>query len=125
MERMQKPAGRPANKPLVWLPFAAGGLIAALLLPVIVLAVLLLALGIADSPLVDYDHLQSVMKNPASRVFCFILLTSVIWHAAHRTRMTLQDLVVRRPAARRLNARLLYLGATAATAALALALLRF
>lgn len=108
---------------MVWLPFAAGGTVAAFLLPAVMLAALLVSLGALPADALSHDRIQALVGHPAGKLAILVVLALPLWHAAHRLRMTLQDLGVRRPGARRLVARLCYGVATLATAALLYGLL--
>ncbi len=77
-------------EPLLWLLFSAGGVVAALVIPV-----LLLLFGLAfpldwlspPSP----AHMLGVLGHPLSRVTIFISCTLLLFHSAHRVRFTLYD----------------------------------
>jgi fumarate reductase subunit D len=81
---------RRSPEPLLWLLFSAGGMVAALLVPV-----LLFLFGIAfpldwlTAP--DYAHLLSVLRNPVTRLVLFGLCALALFHWAHRFRYTLYD----------------------------------
>lgn len=100
-----------SNKPVLWLPFAAGGTLAALALPAVVAVVLADSLGWLPGGGLAYPRVQAWIENPWIAAGLFVFITLVLWHAAHRLRMTVQDIGVRRPAARRVAARLCYLSA--------------
>jgi len=76
-------------EPPLWTAFSAGGVIAALVLPV-----LLFVFGLAV-PLgwvhPNYDHLLGVLRNPVTRVVLFVVVALSLVHAAHRLRFTLYD----------------------------------
>jgi succinate dehydrogenase subunit D len=79
-----------SNKPILWLPFAAGGLVAALIIPVLILITgLLLPLGILSLP---YDKMAAFAHNPLGKLILFGTVALPAWHAAHRLRMTAHDL---------------------------------
>ncbi|MCP3819091.1 hypothetical protein NLX86_13500 [Streptomyces sp. A3M-1-3] len=77
-------------EPLLWLLFSAGGMAAALLVPV-----LLLLFGIAFPlgwlPAPDHAHLLSVLRHPLTKVVLFGLCVLCLFHWAHRFRYTLYD----------------------------------
>ena len=98
-----------SNKPVLWLPFAAGGMLAALALPAVILVVLLDSLGQLPAGGLHYARVSAWIGNPWLALLWFAFLSLVLWHAAHRLRMTLQDLGVRSQGARRVAARLCYL----------------
>ena len=113
-----------SNKPLVWLPFAAGGMLAALLMPALMLALLAGSLGWFDPAALGHERVLAVVSHPLVATGLFVVLSLVLWHAAHRLRMTVQDLGVRTPRPRRWLARVCYLLAALGTLALAVVLLR-
>ena len=74
----------------VWLLFSAGGVMAALFLPVLVfLFGLAFPLGWVDPP--DHDHLLAVLGNPLTLLVLLGLFVLLLVHAAHRFRYTLYD----------------------------------
>ena len=79
-----------SNKPILWLPFAAGGLVAALIMPILILITgLLVPLGVLHLP---YEKLAAVAHNPIGKLVLFGIVALPAWHAAHRLRMTAHDL---------------------------------
>jgi succinate dehydrogenase subunit D len=79
-----------SNKPILWLPFAAGGLAAALIIPVLILITgVLMPLGILPLP---YEKIAAFAHNPLGKLILFGTVALPGWHAAHRLRMTAHDL---------------------------------
>src|SRR5262249_14940585 len=79
-----------SNKPILWLPFAGGGLVAALTIPVLILITgLLLPLGLLPLP---YEKMVAFAHNPLGKLILFGAVALPAWHAAHRLRMTAHDL---------------------------------
>jgi fumarate reductase subunit D len=75
---------------VLWVLFSAGGVLAALLLPV-----LLFLFGLAF-PLTwlsppSYEHLLAVLHHPLTRIILFLVCTLSLVHGAHRFRYTLYD----------------------------------
>lgn len=112
-----------SNKPLLWLPFAAGGMLAALLVPAMMLVFLLDSLHAFPSANLGYERMLAFAAHPLARIAWFGIVALLLWHAAHRLRMTLQDLGVRTPGARLLSARLCYGAASVGTLLLGWAVL--
>jgi succinate dehydrogenase subunit D len=79
-----------SNKPILWLPFAAGGLVAALIVPALIVTTgVLLPLGLVDLP---YEKMAAFAHNPIGKLVLFGTVALSAWHAAHRLRMTAHDL---------------------------------
>ena len=77
-------------EPLLWLLFSAGGVLAALLIPIILfLFGLAFPLGWITPP--DHEHLRAVLRHPLTRVGVFSLAMLSLFHWAHRFRYTLYD----------------------------------
>ena len=77
-------------EPLVWLLFTSGGLVAALLLPVLLLLFgLVFPMGWASAP--AEAHLLSVARNPLTRIVLLGLCILALFHWAHRFRYTLYE----------------------------------
>ncbi len=80
-------------KPLLWSLFASGGLLAAFLLPVVIFITgLAIPLGVLGDNVFAYERMLAFAQNPIAKLFLFIFVFLLLWHAAHRLRMTLHDL---------------------------------
>ena len=85
-----------SSEALWWSLFAAGGMVAALLVPVhILLAGILLPLGWIPRESLSYDRMVTLIGHPLIRVYFFVLLSLPFFHCAHRFRHTLYDLGLR------------------------------
>lgn len=96
------------SKPLIWLPFAAGGTLAAFVLPALMFAVLLATSGAWPADVLAFERVSAFAAHPAGAIALLVVLGLPLWHAAHRLRMTLQDLGVRGARARTAVARVCY-----------------
>jgi fumarate reductase subunit D len=77
-------------EPLLWLLFSAGGVVAALLMPMIlVLFGLAFPLGWIAPP--AHPRLSLLLANPLTRLALFVACALSLVHAAHRFRYTLYD----------------------------------
>jgi fumarate reductase subunit D len=86
---MAHPQGRTTPEPFVWLLFSAGGVVAALVLPVlVVLFGVAIPLGWVAAP--DHAHLLAVLRNPLARLGLIGICALALVHAAHRLRFTLE-----------------------------------
>src|SRR5262245_60891714 len=77
-------------EPLLWLLFSAGGVLAALLIPVL-LFLFGLAFPLGWLPPPDHGHLLAVLRHPLTRLALFLLCVLALFHGAHRFRYTLYD----------------------------------
>jgi fumarate reductase subunit D len=77
-------------EPFVWLMFSGGGVVAALVLPVLlILFGVALPLGWISAP--DHAHLLGVLRNPITRLGLLAVSFLALVHGAHRFRYTLHD----------------------------------
>jgi fumarate reductase subunit D len=77
-------------EPFLWLLFSAGGVVAALLMPVhLFLFGVAFPLGWLDPP--GYQKVLALVRLPATRIYLFILCSLPLFHWAHRFRYTLYD----------------------------------
>jgi len=84
-----------SNKPVVWALFAGGGTLAAFALPAIIFS---LTLGVAPGWIsVDalaYERVVAGLQSPLAKIFVLGVTVLILWHAAHRLRITAHDLGV-------------------------------
>lgn len=111
-----------SNAPVFWVLFGAGGMLAALIGPVLVLITGLAApLGAGLAPqLLGYPHLHALARNGFGKACLFIVIALFAWHAMHRIFHSLHDLGLRTGAAAKLAC---YGGALTLTVVTAVALL--
>lgn len=77
-------------EPLLWMLFSAGGVVSALLMPVLVaLFGLAFPLGWIAPP--SHEHIRAVVGHPLTRLVLFALTMLSLFHWAHRFRYTLYD----------------------------------
>jgi fumarate reductase subunit D len=77
-------------EPLLWTLFSAGGVVAAMVLPVLVLLFgVAFPLGLLTPP--PHDYLLSLLRHPLTRFGGFVVCLLSLIHAAHRFRYTLYD----------------------------------
>ncbi len=76
--------------PLPWLLFSAGGVLAALFLPVLMLLVgIAFPLGLISAP--KHDHVHGLLSNPLTLLVLLGVFALSLFHWAHRFRYGLQD----------------------------------
>ncbi|MGA2411385.1 MAG: fumarate reductase subunit FrdD [Candidatus Binataceae bacterium] len=81
-----------SNEPIVWFLFGTGGFFAAFFLPIhILLYGLLFPLGALPDP--GYGPTFALLHNPLTRIYLFLLVMFCLFHAAHRIRLTLSDVL--------------------------------
>ena len=79
-----------SNEPFLWAAFSAGGVVAALLIPVhLFLFGLAFPLGWLQPP--SYERLLALVRLPWTRIYLFLLCSLPLFHWAHRFRYTLYD----------------------------------
>jgi fumarate reductase subunit D len=77
-------------EPLVWLTFSGGGVLAAVVLPVLVfLFALAVPLGWVSTP--DHAQLRAIVGNPLTFLVLLGMFVVLLVHSAHRFRYTLYD----------------------------------
>jgi len=75
-------------EPLLWMLFSAGGVLAALFLPILLLLFgLAFPLGWLAPP--RHEQLLAVLGHPLTRLVLFFVCTLALIHGAHRFRYTL------------------------------------
>ncbi|HXY50263.1 MAG TPA: fumarate reductase subunit FrdD [Terriglobales bacterium] len=81
---------KPSNEPLFWTLFSAGGVVAAIFIPIqLFLFGLAFPLGLLHGP--SYEQLMSLVRLPLVRIYLFLLCSLPMFHFAHRFRYTLYD----------------------------------
>lgn len=81
---------RRSAEPFVWLLFSAGGVTAALVLPVLLL-LFGVALPLGWIPAPEQPHLLAVLRHPLTRLGLLAVCALSLVHGAHRFRYTLRD----------------------------------
>jgi fumarate reductase subunit D len=83
-----------SNAPIFWLLFGAGGMLSALIGPMLVfitgIAVPLGLLLPADA--MSYSHMQVLVQSFPGKGFLFTVIALFMWHAAHRLFHSVHDL---------------------------------
>lgn len=79
-----------SNEPFLWSLFSSGGMIAALIFPILLLLFgLAFPLGWLNAP--SYEQLLALVRHPLARLVLFALCSLPLFHGAHRFRFTLYD----------------------------------
>ena len=77
-----------SNEPFLWSLFGAGGMVAALFMPITILITGVLVMCNAVAP----EELRGLCGKPLVRLYLFVLISLPLFHWAHRFRFTLVDL---------------------------------
>jgi len=81
---------RQSNEAFFWVLFSAGGVVAALLIPVqLLLFGVAIPSGWVQAP--SYEHMMALVRLPQVRIYLFVLCSLSLFHWAHRFRYTLYD----------------------------------
>jgi len=79
-----------SNEPFLWLLFSAGGMLAALLIPIVLFMYgLAFPLGWLEPP--SYQRMLALVSHPLTRLAIFVFCLLALCHWAHRFRYTLYD----------------------------------
>ena len=84
-------------EPLWWSLFGIGGAVAAFLFPLhIFIQGVAKPLGLVSPDILNYDQLHALFQSPVIslivKLYLFALIVFPLFHAAHRIRLTLEDL---------------------------------
>src|SRR3972149_8186685 len=80
-------------EPLWWSLFGLGGAIAAFLFPAhILIQGVFTPAGILPADTLQYENFSGLLHSPFVRIYFLALIVFPLYHAAHRIRMTLEDL---------------------------------
>ena len=86
-----------SHEPIFWSLFGAGGVIAALVLPVLVVITgILWPLGLMPEAALSYERMHGFAASIIGPPILFAVIVFTLWHAAHRIFHSLHDLGVHR-----------------------------
>lgn len=81
-----------SNEPIIWLLFGAGGMLSALLAPVLVLITgLLVPLGLLPKDTMSYQRVLAFAQNPLGKLVLLAVIALFLFHGVHRFVTTLND----------------------------------
>ena len=81
-----------SNEPVIWLLFGAGGMLSALVGPVLVLITgLLVPLGILPKDTLSYQRVLAFLQNPFGKLVLLAVISLFLFHGVHRFVTTLSD----------------------------------
>ena len=82
-----------SNEPIWWSLFSAGGMVAAMIFPILIIITgILVPFGLASDDPLNFERIHSaVTQNNYVKLIFFIVITLPLFHWAHRFRFTLVD----------------------------------
>ena len=82
-----------SNEPIWWSLFSAGGMVAAMIFPILIIITgILVPFGLASDDPLNFERIHSaVTQNNYVKLIIFIVITLPLFHWAHRFRFTLVD----------------------------------
>ena len=83
---------RYSREPLFWSLFSAGGVVVALLLPVLIV----LTGFVLPAERIDFSRLEDIFRHPVLKVVIFAVAAATFLHWANRFRHTLVDMGLRK-----------------------------
>jgi succinate dehydrogenase subunit D len=85
-----------SNAPVFWVLFGAGGMLAALFGPVLVLITgIATPLGVVPPGLLSYARMLALARHWSGKALLFLVIALFAWHAMHRIFHSLHDLGMR------------------------------
>lgn len=79
------PGLRKSHEPVFWALFGAGGMLAALVAPALILLTgILIPLGLIAPAALDYRQALALVRHPLGGFATFTIITLFLWHGAHR-----------------------------------------
>lgn len=91
---MTHPHGQRAIAPIFWLLFGAGGMLAALFGPALIVLTGIMAphgWGV-PAPWTDYAHVLGFARNPLGKLVILAVIALFFWNGAERVFLTLKDM---------------------------------
>ena len=82
-----------SNEPIWWSLFSAGGMVAAMIFPILIIITgILVPFGLAGDDPLNFERIHTaVTQNNYVKLIFFIVITLPLFHWAHRFRFTLVD----------------------------------
>ena len=81
-----------SNEPIWWSLFSAGGMVAAMVLPILIIITgVLVPFGWAGNDPLNFEKISTGVSNELIKLFFFFIITLPLFHWAHRFRFTLVD----------------------------------
>ena len=82
-----------SNEPIWWSLFSAGGMIAAMVFPVLIIITgIIVPLGLVNDNPLNFARIYSAVSHPVIKLVLFVVISLPLFHWAHRFRFTLVDI---------------------------------
>lgn len=82
-----------SNEPIWWSLFSAGGMIAAMVLPVLmVITGIVVPFGLAGEDPLNFERIHSAVSHSVTKLILGVVIALPFFHWAHRFRFTLVDI---------------------------------
>lgn len=78
--------------PAFWLPFGAGGMVAALFGPALILITGFLAPSVFPARFASYESALAFARHPLGKLIILAVIALFLWHGAERVFLTLKDM---------------------------------
>lgn len=84
------------HEPVVWSLFGAGGMLVAMLTPMLVLITgVLVPIGLISPETLSYERMLAFAQNPLGKLILLTIIALPLWHAFHRIYHCLHDFGIR------------------------------
>ena len=81
-----------SNEPIWWSLFSAGGMVAAMTFPILIIITgILIPFGLAGDDPLNFEKISTGISNQLIKLILFTIITLPLFHWAHRFRFTLVD----------------------------------
>jgi|TARA_B110000263_G_C15271268_1_gene493614 fumarate reductase subunit D len=81
-----------SNEPIWWSLFSAGGMVAAMIFPILIIITgILVPFGLAGDDPLNFEKISTGISNQLIKLILFTIITLPLFHWAHRFRFTLVD----------------------------------
>ncbi len=81
-----------SNEPFWWSLFSAGGMVAAMVLPILIIITgILVPFGLAGDDPLNFERINTAVSHPLIKLVFFAVISLPLFHWAHRFRFTLVD----------------------------------
>ena len=81
-----------SNEPIWWSLFSAGGMVAAMMFPILIIITgILVPFGLVGDDPLNFERIRDAVSQPLIKLILFTIISLPLFHWAHRFRFTLVD----------------------------------